>query len=329
MKVGVIGLGSMGKRRIRCLLKIKGIDIIGCDLRQDRRSEAEELYGISTKETFNQQNYGLIDALIICTPPDCHTSYLIEAIGYGLPTFVEASVLLSHVEKVIFENSKKGVLVAPSCTLRFHPLIVKIKYLVQNRVFGKVTNFSYHSGQYLPDWHPWEKVTDYYVSNPETGAAREIVPFELTWVVDVFGFPRTVKGFYGSTMDVGAPIDDTYAFSLKFSEGQIGNMIVDVASRFATRSLIINFEKGQLRWNWEDGEIKIFDIEKEVWQTIQQEKGTTELGYNQNIVEEMYLDELKAFIDAINAKSSFPNTLNDDLEVLKLLESIEQSQNKI
>ena len=42
------------------------------------------------------------------------------------------------------------------------------------------SGFVYHSGQYLPDWHPWESYKDFYVSNPATGARREIVPFELS-----------------------------------------------------------------------------------------------------------------------------------------------------
>ena len=81
---------------------------------------------------------------------------------------------------------------------------------------GKVANFSYHSGQYLPDWHPWERVADYYVSNPETGGAREIVPFELTWLTEVFGWPASVSGERASTMDVGAAIDDTYVLTLRY-----------------------------------------------------------------------------------------------------------------
>ena len=79
----------------------------------------------------------------------------------------------------------------------FHPAIKDIKRIIQSGEFGNITNFSYHSGQYLPDWHPWEKVSEYYVSNRETGGGREIVPFELTWIADVIGFPKKVTGFFG------------------------------------------------------------------------------------------------------------------------------------
>ena len=59
------------------------------------------------------------------------------------------------------------------------------------------------------DWHPWENVTDFYVSNQETNACREMVPFELTWIVDIFGYPEEIIGCYGKTMNVGADINMT------------------------------------------------------------------------------------------------------------------------
>ena len=46
MKVLVIGLGSMGKRRIRNLLKLGYKDIIGFDIRTDRINEVNKKYHI-------------------------------------------------------------------------------------------------------------------------------------------------------------------------------------------------------------------------------------------------------------------------------------------
>lgn len=198
------------------------------------------------------------------------------------------------------------------------------KKVVESRALGKITNFTYHSGQYLPDWHPWEDVNEFYVSNRDTGGGREIVPFELTWLIDVLGFPNNIKGFFSKTIDFGADIEDTYAFVLKY-DNYIGSMIVDVASRFATRSLILNFEKGQLRWNWEDAEIKIYDASNDRWSIIDQPQGNNEDGYNKNIVEEMYIEEVDAFIKGIDDSSMFSNSITDDIKVLKLLNQIEIS----
>ena len=48
MKFLIVGLGSMGKRRIRCFKNLGFENIIGFDLKESRRKEAEEKYGINT-----------------------------------------------------------------------------------------------------------------------------------------------------------------------------------------------------------------------------------------------------------------------------------------
>ena len=48
MRILLVGLGSMGKRRIRNLLKLGYKNIAGFDPRKDRRKEVEKLYKIQT-----------------------------------------------------------------------------------------------------------------------------------------------------------------------------------------------------------------------------------------------------------------------------------------
>ena len=49
MKIVVIGLGSMGKRRIRLIKELYPSYLIyGVDSREDRREEAKELFGIDS-----------------------------------------------------------------------------------------------------------------------------------------------------------------------------------------------------------------------------------------------------------------------------------------
>lgn len=320
MKFSIVGLGSMGKRRIRCLKYLGYEDIVGFDLREDRRKEAMEKYDIETIN--NNLNFNDFDVCIISTPPDIHNEYIELAIEHKKPAFVEASVILEGLEELKNLAEEKKVFIAPSCTMKFHPAIKDIKNIVKSGIYGKVTNFSYHSGQYLPDWHPWEKVKDFYVSKKETGGCREIVPFELTWIIDVVGYPRNIIGFYGKTMDVGPDIDDTYVISLEFKE-TYGNLTIDVTSRYATRCLTLNMEYGQIVWRWDENVVKLYDAINRRWINHYYPEGQTIEGYNKNIIDDMYIDEINSFIDAINGKGKFPNSLDEDIKILKLLHKVE------
>ena len=325
----VIGLGSMGKRRVRNLQALGIKNIIGLDKREDRREETEKNYQIKTVSSFDEAIVNFkFGAFVISLPPAIHHIYMKKALELGIPAFIEASVVDTDFEQMIRDAKEKSVCLAPSCTLFFHPAIKKIAEIVQNHGLGKISNFLYHSGQYLPDWHTYEDVSEYYVSNKETGGGREIVPFELTWITLVLGFPKRVVGLYKNAIQIkGADdIDDTYNLLMDYGQS-IFNLSVDVVSRYATRRLVINGDKKQLYWNWDDNMIKIYDPESNDWEEIKYETISAQSGYNKNITEQMYIDEMDAFLKAANNESAFPNTLEHDHKVLKVLYAVESSDN--
>lgn len=321
----VIGLGSMGKRRVRCLndLGIKRENIFGYDLREDRCEEAANKYGINIIQNLEDFNYDTVKAIIVSLPPDKHAFGVSIAQKHHKPVFIEASVIFDDVISIKKANPA-DVFLAPSCTFRFHPMICIIRDIVKSRKYGKVSNFSYHSGQFLPDWHPWENVKDFYVGNRITGGCREIVPYELTWMVEVFGYPEAIKGFFRKTEDIGCDIEDSYACCLSYKD-KVGTLIVDVTSRYAVRNLIINFERGQIQWRWDKKQVEVFDAVTQQWQYITQKEQKHEEGYNSNIGEDMYIEEIRAFLNGIEDPSSYPTTIDYDIAILRLLNDIEES----
>lgn len=322
MKFLVIGLGSMGKRRIRNLGALGDFEISGFDVRQDRREEAEKVYGINTLS--NLAKLDGFDAVIISTPPDKHNEYIRLSIEEGKPCFVELSLLVEDLPELNELAKKKGVLVAPSCTVMFHPSVRKIIELVQSGAYGKVTNFTYNRGNYLPDWHPWEDVKDFFVSQEETSGCKELLGFELPWIMEIAGCPKNIVNCRYKAIDLGIDTNDTYAVILKF-ENCIGLLHIDLVSRFDTRSLIMNLEKAQLRWNIEEKLVRLYDAESKEWAYYAEhdlEKSSKPTRYNW---EEVYIDEMRTFVDAMKGVRPFPNSLDEDIQVLKLIDKCGRS----
>ena len=327
MKAVVIGLGSMGKRRVRCLQSLGVSEIVGVDSREDRRQEAETRYGIRTESNFKNVLDSFEPSIaIISLPPKLHVSAMRECTNNGIPFFVEASVVDDGLEELIQLVDRKAILAAPSTTLYFHPAIQEIFRIVRSGILGKISNIMLHSGQFLPDWHTYEAVADYYVSDPETGGAREIVPFEMTWFTELFGFPRRVAGQHRKTIEISGAlnIDDTYNCLLDYGSF-LATITVDVVSRHATRRLLVNGDKGQLVWSWDDMAINVYDAESASWSVVDYKMGEAEEGYNPNIGENMYIDEISAFMSAVQGSGAFPNSLQKDHRVLKLLYALERS----
>ena len=324
MKILQVGLGSMGKRRIRNFMSLGLKDIVGFDFREDRRQEAQEKYSIKVIDKIDDSLLSDIDILVISTPPDRHLEYMWMAVHHRKPAFVEASVIKAGLTELAEAAQTNNVLIAPSCSMRFHPSIRTIRDLVTGGTYGKVCNFIYHMGQYLPDWHPWEDIRDFYVSQKNTGACREMVPFELTWLVDVFGLPREVFAFCSQTLDLGVDIDDTYSINLKYDH-YLGNILVDVVARYANRDLTVNLEKGSVFWNWNEKIVKLYDANLARWVYYHEPQGKAHEGYNPNIIEEMYIDEMKAFIRAYQGEDEFPNSLPEDISILGILDILEKT----
>jgi predicted dehydrogenase len=327
MKFLIVGLGSMGRRRIRNLQYLKAGTIIGFDTKQDRAKEAEEKYGITTFADFNEAMKNGPDALIISTPPDLHTKYARIAAENNKHFFTEASVVDTGMDELIEMCKDRKIVAAPSCTLRFNSSVQKIKQVVDNGEIGRPLAFTYHSGQYLPDWHPWEDYRKFYVAKRETGAAREIVSFELVWLTWIFGAVETVSCFCGKTSILDIDIDDVYQVLMKFKNGVFGHMQVDVVSRVADRSCRMFGEKGVIFWNWGE-DVRVYTAKDKQWRSYREKKGVSVAGYDEKIKEEPYIEEMKQFIKAIRKEEKYPYTLEEDKAVLQILYAAEESSHK-
>ena len=326
MRVAVVGLGSMGKRRLRCLAALGVSSTWGVDVRADRRDEV----AAGGTDVFETLDAGLAaappDAALICVPPDLHHRYVVQCVERGLPCFVEAGILDDGMRDVAERAAASDTVVAPSATLRWHPAVRTIGEVVASGRLGRLSNVMYHCGQWLPDWHPYEHVSEFYVSNPLTGAAREIVPFELTWLTHVFGRPRRVAAMVGKTVDIeGAErIDDTYNLLLEYP-GCLGTLTVDVVSRDASRRLVVNGDAAQLVWDWRDDFVSVRTPPGEDDECVSVAPPEAADGYCERVGEQMYVDEVAAFLAAVRDEAAWPNPIADDLAVLAVLYAAEES----
>ena len=330
MKILVIGLGSMGQRRIRNLQAIGNIEIAGLDTRYDRRKNAEDVYSIFAYASIEESMEKFKpDAFVISTSPNHHMDYAFFGLEKGIHCFIEASV--TDADR-IYELSKrsidKKIVMAPSCTMRYFPGPKKIKELLDSKAIGKVILVNYQTGQYLPDWHPWESIHDYYVSKRETGGAREIVPFELTWLNPLFGNPTPRNCIIKKLSDFDADIDDYYQFSIEDDTGVIANIQIEVLSRpIATRELRIIGTEGQIVFSGDFTSVRVVSLRNPEWETIPLSIGTVQKGYINP--EDPYIAELSDFLYSVRKQNQalFPNDLNSDYKILSLLSDLEEMAN--
>lgn len=331
MKFLQIGLGSMGKRRIRNLLanKIAVKNIFGFDLSAGRRQETEKAYGIQTFSNFEVAVKEIHpDVYIISTPPNLHAQYFLYAAKLNKHFFVEVATTDDGYRELFSVLKKRSCVAAPSCNFRYYEPIQKMKQLLDSEKIGRVNAFTHHMGQYLPDWHPWEDYRKFYVSRHATSACREMVPFETQWLQWLLGekFTRAV-GLFDKTSDLELKTADTYAVALQSQNHVVGTLLVDVVSRAPFRTLRILGTEGVIEWDLTSHKIKLFEVKKKKWSTILVKKGRKIKGYAVT-TEEMYEVEIKIFLKAIARKAKYPYTFQEEYENLGLLKMIEDNSEK-
>lgn len=321
MKFLVVGLGSMGKRRVRNLQKHGEDDVIGFDVRKDRAEEASKLYSIKSFTDFEKAVKEKPDVLIISCPPDKHLYYAKFAAEHNLHFFSEVNT--EEPEKLLELMRKlkgKKIVAAPSCTMRYHPSVAAIKDLVVSGSLGRPLLLTYHSGENLEDWHPWESITDYYVGKKKTGGGRDQIMFELEWIRWLVGDFSSVMALTTKLSEMDADIYDTYDLVLEAKGGVVANVLVDVIQRPADRILRLVCEKGMIHWDWMSHIVRVYNTSDKKWEEIPERP-----GYKGYVVEEMYEEEMKQFLRAVKGEEDYPITFENELKLLEIMYAAEKS----
>lgn len=329
MKIIVIGLGSMGKRRIRLLQQYdKTIDIIGIDTSAERRKQAEELYGIHTLDDLQNVEAKIYDCAFIATSPLSHSQLIKQCLLRDMNVFTEINLVADGYDENIKLASNKGKVLFISSTFLYREEIQYINSMVKKS--DSPINYSYHIGQYLPDWHPWEDYNNYFVGDKRTNGCREIFAIEFPWLLNIFG---DIKSFYclkGKNSNLQVDYPDNYIVCIEHKNGTKGSLLVDVVSRKAVRNLEIFSEDLYLSWDGTPEGLCYYDYKnkKNFFINLYDEINRKD-GYSSFIVENGYLHEIEAFFLQIKERKKPIYDFETDKKTLRIIDRIGENNGTV
>jgi len=322
MRFGVIGLGSMGKRRVRDLLSL-GHEVVGFDVRPDRNKEAEDMFGIGTAPDFEGMVAAGAQALVISTPPDQHLTYYERSFAARLPFFSEANILTPRAEWFAERAAESGVRSYPSATWKFYPLFSLLGDQLLEIGLDQVNSVHYHYGGYLPFWHPWERYDEFYAGRSRhTCAAREMVPFDMEWLCSVFGRVTAICCVRDRRAEWTTDIDDTYLLLLEFESGLRGSLLVELHQVAPFRVGRVACRRHSFLLDMAAHELRRYDLEGDSWRIIKPPGMRTFSSFD---FEQVYLGEIKAFVEALEGRRTYPKSWADDRHLSNILYAAEES----
>jgi len=311
-----IGAGSMGSRRLRDLSTRRDVMLALFDERQDRRAEAAaKTPNLTVFQDLGSALHWKPDALSISTPPQHHDEYVRLALDRGLHHFCEANIWTVDAVEVEEISQKKRLISAPSCSVHFLPIVQELSRIVREEL-GKVYAYQFTLNTYMPDWHPSEGL-EYYARNRNTSAGREMVPFELLWLNEVFGVASQVSGMVIQRGALPGISEDTWALQMGLASGACGHLLVMMACPSVLRQGWCFGERGQVFFDLLSGEIR-----RDYRQGL---ADTRALGAMKDVLESAYRLEIFAFIDAILGEGEWPQSYRSTAVATATLAAAEAS----
>lgn len=327
MNIVVIGLGSMGKRRIRLLQKRNDIDlIVGVDFALDRREEAKHLYGIETAESISSAMLLFeLNCAFVCVSPLAHSEIIKECLENDLHIFTEINLVSDGYEDNIRLSHERNKVLFLSSTFIYREEVKYIRNKVKQET-GKI-NYIYHIGQYLPDWHPWESYNNFFVGNKRTNGCREIMAIEMPWLTETFGEIESVYSTHSKMSSLSIDYDDNYMIQLFHKNSNKGCLIIDVVSRKAVRNFEAYSENLHISWDGTPNGLTEYDICSKQTVSVKLYDAVERIdGYQSTVIENGYASEINEFFDVISGKRQQTYGFEKDLTTLRWLDRIEGIQ---
>jgi predicted dehydrogenase len=291
----VIGAGSIGERHIGNLQK-KGFQNIYVLRSRNLPMRNIDASSVKVLTTWDEVAAAKPVVAFITSPTALHVEQTLRCVQLGMHVLVEKP--LSHTLEGIADLKKAvaehGVYVRIGYMLRFHPLLQKVKYLIENATYSKLISFTTHWGEHLPDWHPWEDYRESYAARKELGGGAALtLSHDLdmaNWLCgsDILKFLGLANHASALEVNVEAGAD----FLLQYQNGVTGHVHLNFFEKPATRFMHFVFEEGTIH----------FDYFQSVL-TLKTKAFTETISANNFDRNQMFLDQADDFLQQLSSYS--------------------------
>lgn len=232
MKALVIGYGSIGKRHVKLLIEL------GCQVAvmSHRPIDFVPHYPDLTQALSEWQS----DYVVVADRTSKHHQTIESLAKHGF----QGRVL---IEKPIFDSnlvmpSHSFSLAAVAYNLRFHPLLTKLKSLLDDSV--QLVTASIHAGSYLPEWRPGADYRQSYsAKSAQGGGALRDLSHELDYALWLFGPWRRLTASGGHLSHLEIDSDDVYTLLMETRRCPLVSIHMNYLDRVPRREILVNTDQ--------------------------------------------------------------------------------------
>jgi len=317
MNVLVIGTGSIGSRHLANLVEL-GHTVCAVD---KNPKQLAEVAGLSAKSFTSLPEALAIrpDAVFICTFSNDHISPATECAKAGCHLFIEKplSLSLEGIDELIDTIDGRNLISMVGCNMRFHPAIVSVHdILAGDPRFARKLWANLEFGYYLPFAKP-----DYesgYQANRQMGGNLIFDRIhELDYAIWFFGEPAEVLCTKSVISSLKMDTEDHVEMIVGFHSGVVCTIHLDYLQHGYCFRCKVVCEAGTAVWDFTEGKLGTISTDAPQWSWKDMK---LDIYYKQ-----MYVDEVKHFLDCVEHGSETTNSVAASLPVLKLAIAADKS----
>jgi len=337
MKVLFFGLGGVGQRHLRNLLRIdpnitlgavrtKGRSFeIGDNLQPNYDSDIISKYNIKTFSSLDKAGEFNPDFAVVTNPTSCHVATTLELISHNLPVFLEKPISDNYdkLQELVEIHQERKIPVMVGYMMRFNPCAIKIKELIESQKIGKIYSGVLIINSYVPSWHSYEKYNEFYAGMKSLGGGVVLTEIhELDLLNWYFGAPQRLWAVGGKLSSLDIDVEDTVSILMEQEyKGQRFpiNINMSFVQKTPLRRMVIQGEKGIIEWDISSSKILIRNADGK-------EETVDNSQFQRN---EMFIQELMHFIECIKEKkeplTSLYKVIDGHLTALAIKDSLENN----
>lgn len=324
MKIGIIGLGSIGQRHGRTLLRLGHEDIIA--LRSGKGSIRKLPAGLDSVEMYSDpgQFFGQApDGIIISNPSSLHVKTLGPVLKHNIPVFVEKPLSVSLSELKSIRNYDHSRVMVGFC-LRHHIVTGALKRLLISKKVGKVIKATLYCGNYLPLWHPYTDYRNEYFSRRDLGGGvLRTLSHEIDLMHFLFGPVSELAAFSGRLSALEIDVDDTAVLICRMAGGSLTTIELDYLNASFSRHGTIFCSNGTVKYSFRPLRVVFTDYKGEVMNLLGKKAASQEKAD-----ETMYMDQMKNFLGFVSGQEEALCTYPDGVEVMRVIDAAEQASER-
>lgn len=227
------GLGGAGQRHLRFLQKYfkhkinflayrakNKVQYITKNFKLTGTLLSEKYKNIIFLKSYKKSLSQKVDYAFICGPTSKNFFVVRDCINKKRNIFVEKPFILSLKNFLLLKKkiTKFNLKISVGYQRRFHPLVLKLKEMLEKNSKNKKKKVFIRVKSYVPDWHKYEDFKNLYACKKKLGGGALFTEcHEIDLCLYLFGMPRKIYCKKYFSKKIGIDVETSYTLKLFYN----------------------------------------------------------------------------------------------------------------